>query len=127
MRVYLPMKRSELSDFLQKRKFSATTLIAPTLLVAQEYGVSELEEIEYAALEIARTKSENDKLHIITTFELPEALLNQVSEIEVGILLGSFILNQNDLVAIYRVTSADEELEWYDASEVDTILEVVGY
>jgi hypothetical protein len=29
-------------------------------------------------------------------------------------------------VAIYRVTSADEELEWYDASEVDTILEVVG-
>lgn len=126
MRVYLPMKKSELVSFFQHRSFTSPVLIGPTPKVAQEYGVSELEEIEYAALEIARTRSESEKLHIITAHELPGSLLTQASEIEAGNLAGSFTLDWQDLVAIYRITSSDEELEWYDASEVSTVLEMAG-
>jgi hypothetical protein len=55
------MKKSELVSFFQNRSFTAPVLIGPTLKVAQEYGVSELEEIEYAALEIARTRSHHHR------------------------------------------------------------------
>lgn len=122
MRVYLPMNRVELADFLQSRNFSATSLIAPTPRVAQEYGVTELEELEYAALEIARTKSEHDGLELIAAFELVQHLSSDVSEIDAGVLQDTFALEWSELVALYRITSSDEELEWYDASEATTVL-----
>jgi len=122
MRVYLPMNRVELADFLQSRNFSATSLIAPTTRVAQEYGVTELEELEYAALEIARTKSEHDGLELIAAFELVQHLSSDVSEIDAGVLQDTFALEWSELVALYRITSSDEELEWYDASEATTVL-----
>lgn len=126
MRVYLPMKQSELGSFVKSTNFNAPVLIGPTLKLAEEYGVAELEEIEYAALEKARVKSENERLHIITAYELPDSLLSQAAELEAGILVGSFELDWQELVAIYRITSSDEELEWYDVSEVATVLEMAG-
>lgn len=122
MRVYLPMKRGELADFMQSGNFSVSALIAPTPRVAQEYGVTELEELEYAALEIARTKSEHEGLEIIAAFELVQHSLSDASEVDAGVLHDTFTLKWSELIALYRITSPDEELEWYDTSEATTVL-----
>ena len=117
------MNPSALSTFSQSKKLASTILVAPTEKVAQEYGVSDLEDLEYAALEIARTKSEQEHYPIIATFEFADSIPTDVTEAEPGVIGGSFSLNWDDLVAIYRVTKEDEELEWYDASEFFLLLE----
>ena len=124
MRVYLPMQRGELAAFVQSQSLATSLLVAPTQRVADEYGVTELEELEYAALEIARTKSEQDGCELIAAFELAQPLSHGLAEIDPGIVQDSFALNWNELVALYRITSSDEELEWYDVTEVSTVLDL---
>lgn len=126
MRAYLPMNPSSLSAFSQSKKLSSSYLIAPTEKVAEDYGVSELEDLEYAALEIARTKSEQEHYPIIATFDCADLITTDVREVEPGIINGAFSFLWEELVAIYRITEADEELEWYDVSEYFLLLEKVS-
>ena len=117
------MNSNSLSAFSQSKKLASPYIIAPTEKVAERYGVSELEELEYAALEIARTKSEQEHYPIIATFDCADLIVADVIEVEPGIIDGTFLLLWEDLIAIYRITDEDEELEWYDVSEYFLLLE----
>jgi len=63
---------------------------------------------------------------IIATFDCADLISADVREDEPGIINGAFSLLWEELVAIYRITGEDEELEWYDVSEYFLLLEKVS-
>ena len=70
MRGYLPISRDALSAFSERNLLSATRIFVPSEKLASEYGVSDLEEAEYGALEIAREAAEESGNEYIIAFEL---------------------------------------------------------
>jgi hypothetical protein len=126
MRAYLPVESNALSAFAEVGELVSSYLVIPTEKVAQEYGVSELEDLEYAALEIARAKSEQNHFPIIATFDFIDSMTFNEKEVDSGIITGEILLRWENLVALYRITDEDEELEWYDVSEYSLLLEKIG-
>lgn len=94
-----------------------STLFIPSAALAQEYGVAESEEMEYAALEIARASAEAATQSLILAVEVADEISQEAIEPAAGTVEGNFNVNWNDTDAIYCITGDDDELEWYDASE----------
>ena len=126
MRGYLPISRDALSAFSERNLLSATRIFVPSEKLASEYGVSDLEEAEYGALEIAREAAEESGYEFIIAFELTTHLVSANTEGIPGVLDGTFQLATSDVVAYYLITGADDELEWYDATEVALCLAKVA-
>ena len=123
MRGYVPMSISQTSNLLDAQLAHVPRIFITTVKLADEYGLAELEEIEYAALEKARTEAEVSKLHIIVALDFTEEVANAGVEHEPGVLEGEFTLALASVVAFYLIKGEDEELEWYDASESSLCLE----
>jgi len=101
-------------------------LYVPTPTLALKYGVSDEEETEYAALELARTDAESIKKPVIVAFELSEVSIASGSEIKAGVVTGKYSIRNPDVIALYLIYGADDELEWYDASESAICLAKIG-
>ena len=86
------------------------------------YGVSELEEMGYAALEIAREGAENQSCQIIAALEIVAEKLVDSKEQGSGELHGSFSLTWQEVEALYLIPEEEEELEWYEVTEVQLCL-----
>ena len=125
MRGYLPISRDALSAFSELNVLSATRIFVPSEKLAREYGVSDLEEAEYGALEIARETAEESGNEFIIAFELTAHLVSANTEGIPGVFNGTFQLANSDVVAYYLITGPDDELEWYDATEVALCLSKV--
>ena len=53
---YHPISKDDLSAFGESNVLAITRIFVPSEKLAREYGVADLEESEYGALEIARDK-----------------------------------------------------------------------
>ena len=122
MRGYVPMAKSELQALIQSAAATAKQIFLPTEQLALEYGISDLEETEYGALEVAREFAEGAALSLIIAFEFSDEIIAHGLEVAPGVLEGHFTLKTSDLVAFYLIADAEEELEWYDASESEICL-----
>lgn len=122
MRIYIPVHRAELAEFHNEKKITTSKVFAPTKNIAASYGVTDDEEVEYAALEIAREVAETSQCQIILALEISEKLLLGGEELEPGALNGEFVFTWQDVEALYLVTGAEEELEWYDVTETQLCL-----
>ena len=120
------MASSELRAFSESNSLSAPRIFVPSEKLAREYGVADLEESEYSALEIARDNAEDSGYEFIVAFELTTSLLSMENEAIPGVLEGIFTLSKADVVAYYLITGPDDELEWYDATEVALCLAKVA-
>lgn len=114
MRSYVPMSKSELESFVLSSSLVLDTIYLPTLALAEDYGVSDEEEVEYAALEIARAAAESKNKPFVVAFE--SVKISQ-KEIAPGVVVGEFPMQFGEVVAIYLIEDPNEELEWYDPSE----------
>lgn len=126
MRGYLPISRDALSAFSERNVLSATHIFVPSEKLASEYGVIDPEEAEYGALEIAREAAEESGHEFIIAFELTTHLVSANTEGIPGVLTGTFQLANSDAVAYYLITGPDDELEWYDVTEVALCLAKVA-
>jgi hypothetical protein len=126
MRGYVPMAKAELKALIQGGTAAVSVIFLPTERIALAYGVSDLEEAEYGALEVARESTEGTELSLIIAFELSDQLIASGREIAAGVLEGHFSLTNSDVVAFYLITDSEEELEWYDATESDACLAKVN-
>lgn len=126
MRGYVAIGFGELQRLAGSSPLQISTMYLPTTALASDYGVSDLEEIEYAALELARDAAEYEgkALIVAVEIELDESSLEQ--EVEVGVIRSELTLSLDDVVALYRVTAADEELEWYDVTELSLLINRLG-
>lgn len=130
MRCYVPMSTGELEAFIDSSSARFQTLYLPTLALAEDYGVSDDEEVEYAALEIARAAAESTNKSIVAALEISDSQLATSitdavasnKEISAGVIAGEFHLTFTEVVAVYLIEEPDEELEWYDASEATSCL-----
>lgn len=122
MRGYVPMAKSELQAFIQSAAAMTRKLFLPTEQLALEYGVSDLEEAEYGALEVARESAEGAGQSFIVAFEFSDELIALGHEVAPGVLEGNFTLSTPDLVAFYLISDSEEELEWYDVTESEICL-----
>lgn len=122
MRGYVPMAKNELQALIQSAAATAKQIFLPTEQLALEYGISDLEEAEYGALEEAREFAEGAALSLIIAFEFSDEIIAHGLEVAPGVLQGHFTLKTSDLVAFYLIADAEEELEWYDASESEICL-----
>ena len=122
MRIYIPVHKAEVAEFLNQKKIITSKVFAPTKNIAANYRVSDDEEVEYAALEIAREFAEIAQCQIILALEISENLLLGSEELEPGALKGEFVFAWQDVEALYLVTGAEEELEWYDVTETQLCL-----
>lgn len=125
MRCYMPLSKSELALFVDSSHLHSILLFRPSQALALEYAVEEEEELEYAALELAREwaeSAERAEKQIIVALELKDEFLVGGSEIRAGRVEGAFDISYDDVVALYLIHNADDELEWYDASESATCL-----
>lgn len=118
MRGYLPISRDALTVFGESNTLSTTRIFVPTENLASEYGVSDLEEAEYGALEIAREAAEESGYEFIIAFEITTHIVSANTEAIPGVVDGTFQLANSDVVAYYLIIGPDDELEWYDATEV---------
>ncbi len=118
MRGYLPMTKSELADFCQGTHIHPSRIWLPTQALANDYGVSDLEDLEYGALEVARESAERDGQPFIVALEMDDEITNRGTEVAAGILEGQFSFAVSDAAAFYLILGTDDELEWYDSSEV---------
>jgi hypothetical protein len=125
MRAYIPVNASVLHAFLMGENQSFTRLFIPSEGLANEYGVIDGEEVEYAALEIARASAEREVQELILALELSDKLIADAFEPSAGIVEGLFTFQWSAVAAIYRISSPEEELEWYDASEASLCLSKV--
>ena len=121
----MPTSTAQLEEFLSKGSLSTSSLFAPTEQLASEYGVIDEEEIEYAALEIARNAAEDSGRQSIIALEL-DIDSKSPREISPGILDGDFALMWKDVQAIYLIVEEEQELTWYDASEATLCLKNLG-
>ncbi|MBM3703584.1 MAG: hypothetical protein FJW54_00745 [Actinobacteria bacterium] len=126
MRCYLPLSKSEFAHFIESSQMQCEILYVPTPTLALKYGVSDEEETEYAALELARTDAESIKKPVIVAFELSEVSIASGSEIKAGVVTGKYSIRNPDVIALYLIYGADDELEWYDASESAICLAKIG-
>lgn len=122
MRGYLPMAKAELQAFIQSATVTVTQIFVPTERIAIESGASEFEEAEYGALEVARESAEGAKQSLILALELSAELIASGQEVLAGVVEGNFLITTADVVAFYRITDVEEELEWYDATESEAFL-----
>lgn len=117
MRAYVPMSIGQLSNFCENAGATVSTVCLPTPSLAGEYGVSELEDLEYGALEVCRSLAEVADDPVIVALELEAQTIEAGAEKNPGVFMGDFNIAFADVVAFYVITDDDEELEWYDASE----------
>ena len=120
------MSKSEFARFMESPQMPCEILYVPTSALALEYGVSDEEEAEYAALELARTDAELIKKPLIVALELSEISIASGSEIKAGVVTGKYSISYPDIVALYLIYGADDELEWYDASESAICMAKIG-
>lgn len=114
MRSYVPMSKSELESFVLSSSLVLDTIYLPTLALAEDYGVSDEEDVEYAALEIARSAAESKNKPFVVAFESVKISQNEIAP---GVVVGEFPMQFGEVVAIYLIEDPNEELEWYDPSE----------
>lgn len=116
------MAKADLNAFVESASIMVSQIFLPTERIALEYGVSDLEEAEYGALEVAREYAEKAERSLIVAYEFSEELIAKGREIDTGVLTGNFGLISADMVAFYLITNSEEELEWYDATEAEICL-----
>lgn len=126
MRAYIPISSADLRSLVDRNSARISKLFIPSRNLAEEYGVFESEEIEYAALEGARTSAEQEKLSLILAVEVTDEPAENQSETAAGVLEGEIEFSWADVAAIYIITGEDEELEWYDETEVALCLSKVS-
>ena len=126
MRAYVPMTGAELAEFCTSLRAVVSEICLPTESLANEYGVSDLEDLEYGALEVARTIAEQTNKTAIVALELDHKAIGASNEKDPGVVMGDFTIGISDVVAFYVITASDEELEWYDASEAALCLSKVA-
>lgn len=117
MRGYIVVTNTQLRGFLDTQQLSGSVIYAPTPQLSGVYGVEEQEEVEYAALEVAREAAEGSGYTIIVALDLPGSVLAQGDEVQPGEIRGNFLIPWDDVDALYLISNIDEELEWYDSSE----------
>jgi hypothetical protein len=120
------MAKAQLQEFVETATSTVSQIFLPTERIALEYGVSDLEAVEYSALEVARESAEARALPLIIAYEVSDDLIATGHEMEAGILSGDFRLMFSDAVAFYLITDLYQELEWYDATESALCLAKVG-
>ena len=120
------MTKADLAAFSVSTRADVAAIYLPTNLLAEEYGVTELEDIEYGALEIAREVAEQSHLPIIVAVEIDDSLVVRGTEQRAGVIEGEFSISMDDVVALYLIKDHDEELEWYDASESALCLDQIA-
>ena len=120
------MTGAELAEFCTSLRAVVSEICLPTESLANEYGVSDLEDLEYGALEVARTIAEQTNKTAIVALELDHKAIGASNEKDPGVVMGDFTIGISDVVAFYAITDSDEELEWYDASEAALCLSKVA-
>ena len=126
MRGYLPMSKAKLTALCESSRADVAAICLPTRLLAEEYGVSDLEEIEYGALEVAREVAEQSQVPVIVALEVDDSLITRGIEQSAGIIEGDFSVSMSNVVAFYLIKDRTEELEWYDASESALCLDQIA-
>jgi hypothetical protein len=111
------MSKAKLTALCESSRADVAAICLPTRLLAEEYGVSDLEEIEYGALEVAREVAEQSQVPVIVALEVDDSLITRGIEQSAGIIEGDFSVSMSNVVAFYLIKDHAEELEWYDASE----------
>lgn len=112
------MSHSTLVAFSEKLSATVSEIFIPTNSLMDDYGVNEHEEAEYGALEVAREFAEGSSLPFIVALEVTGAFIGKAQEERPGLLRGTFTFTSSEVVAYYVITNAEEELEWYDATEL---------
>ena len=120
------MTKAELAALSVSVCADVAAIYLPTVLLAEEYGVTDLEDIEYGALEIAREVAEQSHLPIIVAVEIDDSLVARGTEQRAGVIEGDFSIRMDEVVAFYLIKDHDEELEWYDASESALCLDQIA-
>lgn len=116
------MAKADLKAFVESASLEVSQIFLPTERIAVKYGVSDLEEAEYGALEVAREYAEKAEHSLIVAYEFSDELFAKGREIDAGVLAGNFGLILAGVVAFYLITNSEEELEWYDATEAEICL-----